>query len=241
MILSLLPAKGTPRKGETMADTTKKLTRSEVLVKLLRVDHPEMCECTRCEAAAELTRLQASYDKTVKAAIVTEGNYEAEIVRLQAIVDWDRCEECGSQMQDMGGHDIEGREILECGYCDLNDKFKFQQTIISKLPKTADGVPVVPGMDVYAYHDDSEYFGDDTILCGDVNHITSGLGFKEYKGTVTISVGSDYECGNMECYSTRASAEAAKGGGESNEPRTASPALGAAVEYIEDIARGTGR
>lgn len=100
-------------------------------------------------------------------------------------------------------------------YTDLaaaNKRAEEAEAVIEKLPKTADGVPISPGMTVYMECPDPKYWRVEagTIIETTADSITVGRGFKEYSGEFTIC-GEDLECGNLDFYSTREAALAAKG------------------------------
>jgi hypothetical protein len=81
---------------------------------------------------------------------------------------------------------------------------------LDKLPRTADGVPIVPGMTLYLECPDPAWWRLEpgSIVSVVADSITVGKGFDEYKGTHTIC-GEDVECGNLDCYSTLDAARAA--------------------------------
>ena len=86
------------------------------------------------------------------------------------------------------------------------------RAIVDKLPKTADGVPITPGMEVWWIVDeDPEYWGE-SIGTPTKRHVVTtcfGLGFPEYKGTHTVQM-DDLECGNFDLHSTREAAKKTK-------------------------------
>ena len=86
------------------------------------------------------------------------------------------------------------------------------EAIVAKLPKTADGVPITPGMEVWWIVDeDPEYWGE-SIGTPTKRHVVTtcfGLGFPEYKGTHTVQM-DDLECGNFDLHSTREAAKKTK-------------------------------
>lgn len=96
------------------------------------------------------------------------------------------------------------------GLMKLLDSLNAARAKLAKLPRTADGVEIVPGMVVYLECPDPGWWKVDpgTILETTVKSITAGKGFAEYEGDFTI-VGCELEFGNFECYSTRAACEAA--------------------------------
>ena len=85
------------------------------------------------------------------------------------------------------------------------------EAIVAKLPKTADGVPIVLGMKVYFECPDPEWWRVEpgTIVSETVKSMDDGVSFSEYKGTVAITC-EECEFGNLECFSTEAAALAAK-------------------------------
>ncbi len=82
------------------------------------------------------------------------------------------------------------------------------EAILAKLPKTADGVPIAMGMNLFAVVDVHPHTGLPGIVeCGFVAMICDGdfLG-----GTVREGDGEEYDVGFDDCYSTNAAALAAK-------------------------------
>ena len=84
--------------------------------------------------------------------------------------------------------------------------------IVRRLPVTADGVPIIYGMEVWYWDEEEEPPRDATWDSrGDfVKTTINGVfakNFKEYAGEVTVSVAADsWEGGNGDVYSTREAA-----------------------------------
>ena len=75
--------------------------------------------------------------------------------------------------------------------------------LLSRLPHTKDGKPILWGDKVYFPDPDTMIYDRDMdVIEGKVEAITIGVQFSEYEGTHTILFG-DYESGNMELYSER--------------------------------------
>ncbi len=94
------------------------------------------------------------------------------------------------------------REGAVCGYCSHSGslmlaKIERLQAIIDKLPKTADGVPVVPGMILFDPVWIDRHFPIEELLV--------------YCPDATRSEWHDGEVDVSQCYSTKAAAKAAKG------------------------------
>lgn len=70
--------------------------------------------------------------------------------------------------------------------------------LVSRLPHTADGTPIIPGDTVYILDPDASW---PESVAQVVQSIHLGLGFDEYKGTHTIC-GDELEAGNLECWSS---------------------------------------
>jgi hypothetical protein len=101
-------------------------------------------------------------------------------------------------------------QIEESKYAEMVAELEAARAKLAKLPRTKDGVEIVPGMVVYLECPDPGWWDVDpgTILETTVESITSGKGFAEYEGDFTIG-GCDLEFGNLDCFSTHAAADAA--------------------------------
>jgi len=91
-----------------------------------------------------------------------------------------------------------------CMTCAVGRKRQRLESIVDRLPKTADGVPFFIGDVLYSPNPDPEYFGSADILEVTIESISKGASFVEYRGEFTVSgSGSDIEGGNLDFYSTR--------------------------------------
>lgn len=75
--------------------------------------------------------------------------------------------------------------------------------LLSRIPHTKDGKPILWGDKVYFPDPDKMTMDREIdIIEGVVEAITIGVQFSEYEGTHTVMFG-DYESGNLELYSSR--------------------------------------
>ncbi len=90
-----------------------------------------------------------------------------------------------------------------CMTCAVGKKRQRLESIVDRLPKTADGVPFFIGDTLFIPNDDREYFGPEPILEVKVDYISNGSSFVEYRGNFTIGTNGDIEGGNLDFYSSR--------------------------------------
>jgi hypothetical protein len=125
-------------------------------------------------------KLAVLYDK----ADQLDREYEMAMAAYDIKGVWDFCRRCEENQQ----------EIARINTARLRAENKRLTEIVERLPKTADGVAVVPGMDLYEARD---IFGETEIRKVDSVATTT------FPDVVIIE----------ECYSTREAAEAAREGG----------------------------
>ena len=113
-------------------------------------------------------------------------------LRLDDDGDWVPFDEAEAKIERLRADYQEAHRVQEHRHADEIERLR---AIVDKLPKTADGVPVVPGMKLF-------------FLCPFENRITSDQVFQDRPevGGMTIEVSN--------CYSTREAAEAAGGDDE---------------------------
>ncbi len=115
----------------------------------------------------------------------------------------DKCPKCGAEVDEGDHYAYQVAYICDSGldkynhfhesYQCLRNQNTSLQAVVDKLPKTADGVPIVPQMQIW-------YRFNDTI------HEDMVLG-------LTAEVAWSHLIAWNDCYSAREAAEAAKGGG----------------------------
>lgn len=95
--------------------------------------------------------------------------------------------------------------------CESMMEVRHLRELLAKLPKTADGVPIVYGMTVWYFDEEAEtpvdatWFGHGDFVSTTVTAVYT-KGFSEYVGDVTVGVAGDWEGGNLEVFSTREAA-----------------------------------
>ena len=72
--------------------------------------------------------------------------------------------------------------------------------IVNRLPKTKDGVPVVPGDKVWFVNTDKSYWGEDSAIEQTVSSISINDPPSTYDGSHVVGC-DNWEGGNLECYS----------------------------------------
>ena len=105
----------------------------------------------------------------------------------------ERCERCKQHETERVWIDVETGLCPSCAFTELREL----RAIVEKLPTTADGVPVTPGMKLFLLTDEC------------IAEMPSGAVFSE-----------DGPFGTADCYSTRPAAENARKG-EGNENHSA--------------------
>jgi hypothetical protein len=108
-------------------------------------------------------------------------------------------------MTDEGLH-LKSRIAAELAYRDA--RIAELEAVVDKLPKTADGVPVTCGDTVYCWAG-GEASPDEAVYPLEVQQSRGILLVGRLGGYRSIS---NYQALDSRCYSTRAAAEAAKGG-----------------------------
>jgi len=132
------------------------------------------------------------------------------------------CPRCGALPSTPGGfgdwvclsYELEGSFVQSdaCRLCRANRQVRELETIVDRLPKTADGVPVVPGMEVWVPCETAGYWGQKPGKA--VKFMVDWIRSQGTPIHLQFVQGQPYQILAERCYSTREVAEAAGGGDE---------------------------